>query len=186
MRIRPLCLMTACVALAAGAGCGYRAGFLIPPDVRSVHIEVAANETFWREATKTDNLDTGAALPAPRPAYPMVADLTEAIQREVMRRTPLKISHTSDADSVLSATITDVNLRARRRDGADNLVVGEVDLSVDFVWTDRRSGRVIAQRTGIRRPTEYYVRQGETFTTAARRSMDYIAEMIVEAMQEGF
>jgi len=172
--------------LLAGAGCGYRSGFLIPADVRSVHIEVAANETFWREAVKTDNLDTAEPLPAARPAYPMAADLTEALQREVVRRTPLRVRRAAQADSVLKATITDVKLRARRRDGADNVTVGEVDVVVDFTWTDRRNGRVIAQGSGLHWPTNYYLRQGETFTTAARRGMDYIAELIVEAMQEGF
>ena len=167
-------------------GCGYHAGFLIPAGVRTINVQVASNETFWREAVKVDNLDTAAPPAAPPPAYPMVVDLTERIKNEIVRRTPLKLAREKQADSILKTTITRVRNRVTSRDGADNVSAGKADIQVSFVWIDRRSGRVLAQESDVSRATTYRLRQRESFTTASRRSFDYVAEQIVEAMQEGF
>ena len=168
------------------AGCRYHAGFLIPADIKSVNVQVASNETFWREAVKEDNLNTAMARPQPRPAYPMIVALTEKIKNEIVRRTPLLVKREAEADSILKATITDVRNRVLTRDGQDNMTVGEAEVTVRFEWIDRRTGRILASTSGISRPTDYHLLQGESFTTAARSSYDYIAEQIIEAMQEGF
>jgi len=174
------------LAVLALAGCQYRAGFLMPTGVESVHVEVTANETFWREAAKTDNLDTAAPLAEPRPAFVMEAELTGRLKNEIVRRTPLRLSHESSADSVLRTTIVSVTPETRFRDSRDELLAQRVAVLVDFVWIDRRSGRVLAEGKGLTRPTDFVVDRGENFTTAARKNFDYIAEMIVERMQEGF
>lgn len=167
-------------------GCNYRAGFLIPADVKSVHVEVVANETFWHEAVKTDNVPTASPLPAPRPAYPMEVDLTERIKNEIVRRTRLKLTNREKADSVLRASISGVKPSVLMRDAADDVLAQRITIAVNFTWTDRRNGRVLAQRTGIARPTDYLAARKESFTTAARKSFGYVAEQIVEGMQEGF
>lgn len=168
------------------AGCGYRAGFLIPADIRSVNVQVASNKTFWREAVKVDNLDPDAPAAEPRPAYPMTVQLTERLKNEIVRRTPLKLRGENEADSVLETTISKVALGTIDRDAQDNVTAARVSIEVDFVWRDQRNGRILAQKTGITRPTYYYVKRRESLATAAHRSFDYIAEQIVEAMQEGF
>ena len=176
----------ACAALAALAGCRYRAGFLIPAGVESVHVEVVSNETFWKEAAKTDNLDTAVPLAAPRPAFTMELELTERIKNEIVRRTPLKLARAKNADSVLRAAIVDVKPRTRFTDGADALLAQRVTILVDFVWRDRRNGRVLAERKGVTRATDFVVGRGEGLTHAARKNFEHIAERIVESMQEGF
>ena len=167
-------------------GCRYQAGFLIPAGVESIHVEVAANETFWREAAKTDNLDTAVPLAEPRPAFTMEAELTERIKNEIVRRTPLRLAHKANADSVLRTTIVSVTPETRFRDSEDELLAQRVSILVDFVWIDRRSGRALAEGKGLTRATDFVVDRGENFTTAARKNFDYIAKMIVERMQEGF
>jgi len=173
------------LAPALWCGCGYRAGFLIPADVRSVHVRVATNRTWWREAVKVDNLSSGMQLPV-RPSYPMEVELSERLKNEIVRRTPLALAGEEDADSILTACITEVKPRVLMRDAADEVFAERVTIRVDFVWEDRRSGRVLARGTGLSRPTDFVVPRGETFTTAARKSFDYLAEQIVEKMQEGF
>lgn len=168
------------------AGCHYRAGSLIPADVHSVHVRVAANETFWREAVKTDNLPTASPLPGPRPAYTMEIGLTERIKNEIVRRTPLKLANQNEADSVLSVSITKVKPKVLLRDASDDVLSERVTIDVGFVWTDNRNGRVLAKAGRLNRPTDFLTARGESFTTAARKSFDYIAEMIVERMQERF
>lgn len=179
-------LVFAFLGSAALPGCGYRAGFLIPADIKSVHVEVVANETFWREAMKADNIGTRVQLPLPQPPYPMEVELTERIKNEIVRRTPLKLTSYEKADSVLKASITDVKPKVLIRDAADEVAAQTVTVKVDFAWKDRRNGRILAQGTGLSRPTDYIVGRGESLTTAARKGFDYIAEMIVERMQEGF
>ena len=49
-----------------------------------------------------------------------------------------------------------------------------------------KAGRVIAEGKGVARPTDFTVARGANFTSAARKSFDYIAERIVEQMQERF
>ena len=168
------------------AGCGYRAGFLIPSDIKSVHIRVADNEAYWREAKKTDNIDTALPQPGPLPAYTMESDLTDRIKDELLRATPLRVVDEDRADSILTATITAVQPRVLWRDANDDVLSGRVEIKVSFTWTERRSGRVLASGTGLSRATDYVVPRGESFTMAARRSFDFIARQIVERMQEGF
>ena len=177
------CLLAGAMLL---TGCGYHAGFLIPADVRSVHVRVAVNETFWREAVKTDHLETDQPLPAPRPAYTMEIDLTERLKNEIVRRTPLKIVSEDAADTVLSASITDVKPNVLLRDASDDVLAQRVTIRVDFAWTDRHTGRVLARGKGIARPTDSLTVRGEGLTSASRKSFDHIAERIVEQMQEGF
>jgi len=168
------------------SGCGYRAGFLIPTEIRSVHVRVAENQTFWREAIKTDNLDPSLPPAAPRPAHGMNLNLTERLKNEIVRRTPLKIMDEDQADSVLSASITGVKPVVLLRDASDNVLSQRVTIFVDFVWTDRRNGRILARGERIARPSDFVTARGESFTTASRKSFDYIAEQVVERMQEGF
>ncbi len=182
---KALCILAGS-ALALLHGCGYRAGFLIPADIGSVHVSVVRNETFWREAVKVDNLSPPALQTTSRPPFAMELDLTERLKNEIVRRTPLVLAGQEDADSILSTSITDVKPRVLVRDASDNVLAERVSITVGFVWKDRRSGRVLAQGSGLARPTDFLVPRGESLTTATRKSFDYVAEQIVERMQEEF
>jgi len=168
------------------AGCGYHSGFLIPADVHTVHIPVAGNDTFWHEAVKSDNLPGAGEPSSSRPAYTMELELTERIKNEVARRTPLKIVPEERADSILEVTIRKVEPLVLWRDVYNNVGSERLTISVDFTWRDRRTGRIHAEGKNISRPTVFTIARGETFTSAAHLSFDYIAGRIVEEMQEGF
>jgi hypothetical protein len=168
-------------------GCGYHSGFLIPADVNTIHVRVVGNDTFWHEAVKVDNLPGSGQPSSSRPAYTMELDLTERLKNEVVRRTPLRIAPEDRADSILEATIRRVEPSVLARDVNDDYAsVGLVTISADFTWRDRRTGRIHAEGKNIARPTTYTVARGETFASATRTSFDYIAERIVEQMQENF
>jgi hypothetical protein len=174
------------LALALNGCLGYRAGDLLPAGIDSVNVQVAGNETFWRTAEKVQNLAPAMVQPTPRPAGPMEVTLSERLAEEIVRRTALQLEDAATADSILETKITDVTHATLQRDGKDNLIRGRVEVAVSFVWRDRRTGRIIARADNVRRPTEYGLERHESFTTAARRSFDYVAERIVENMQEGF
>ena len=167
-------------------GCGYHSGFLIPADVHTVHIRVVGNDTFWHEAVKSDNLPGSGQPSSSRPAYTMELELTERIKNEVVRRTPLKIAPEERADSILEATIRKVEPGVLVRDVNNNVSSGRVTIIVDFTWRDRRTGRIHAEGKNIARPTDFVVTRGETLTSATRTSFDYIADQIIEQMQESF
>jgi len=168
-------------------GCGYRAGFLIPADVRTVHVAMTENRSVWREAWKTDNLSpTPAPAPEPRPSYSMETELAERIKSEVLRRTPLRMADASRADTILTTAITSVSVAVLVRDGQDRVTSERLTVALDFTWRDRRTGRILAEGKGLTRPTDFVSPQGETAATAIRRSFDYLAEMVVEQMQEPF
>ena len=168
------------------SGCGYRSGYLMPSDIETVAIRVTSNETFWREAVKEDNMESPMLAATPRPAFPMELDLSERIKDEIVRRTPLRLSSKDGADSVLTASITSVKPSVILRDASDGVLAERVTVSVDFVWRSVPDGRVIARMHGVSRPTDFLVARGENFTTATRKSFDYIAKLIVEQMQVGF
>jgi Lipopolysaccharide-assembly len=180
--------LTACLAsMLIIAGCaGYQVGTLIPADIESVNVMIVGNNTFWRFSEKVQNLSPTRTESSPRPAHPMTVTLTRRISEEIVRRTHLKLKNGETADSILEARILDVDHKTIQRDGKDNLTRGEMSIVVEFTWRDRRTGRVIASRGGISRATEYNLDQNESTTTAAGRSFYYIAERIVEGMQEGF
>ena len=184
---RAFALILALAALCgATAGCGYRTGFLIPDDVKTIHVAVVENRTFWKEAAKRDNIDPAMTVAETFPAQTMEVDLTARIRNEVVRRTPLKLAPRAEADSVLEAAIIAVVPKTLLRDARDELLVQRVTIQATFTWTDRRSGRALARQRVVSRPTEFNRDLGENFTTAARRSLDYVAERIVEGMQESF
>ena len=175
-----------CLLLCGLAGCGYRSGYLMPSDIETIAIRVTSNETFWREAVKEDNMESPMPAATPRPAFPMELDLSERIKDEIVRRTSLRLSSEDGADSVLTASITSVKPSVLLRDASDGVLAERVTVSVDFVWRSVPDGRVIARMHGVSRPTDFLVARGESFTTATRKSFDYIAELIVEQMQVGF
>ena len=175
-----------CFLLCGLSGCGYRSGYLIPGDIKTVAVRVASNETFWREAVKADNTESSMPAAASRPAFPMELDLSERIKNEIVRRTRLRLAGEDEADSILTASITHVKPSVLLRDASDDVLAERVTVSVDFVWQSIPDGRVIARMDGLSRPTDFLVARGESFTTATRKSFDSIAELIVEQMQVGF
>ena len=175
-----------CLLLCGLSGCGYRSGYLIPGDIKTIAVRVTSNETFWREAVKDDNMESPMPAAAPRPAFPMELDLSERIKNEIVRRTPLRLSSEDRADSVLITSITNVKPSVLLRDASDSVLAERVTVSVNFVWRTVPDGRVIAKMDGVSRPTDFLVARGESFTTATQKSFDYIAELIVEHMQVGF
>jgi hypothetical protein len=197
MKIRAVLVLALCLGLAAGCCIGYRAGFLIPADIHSVHVRMPENETFWREAIRRDNVevDTDSVVLAQsdtdsvvllQPSQTIEVDLAERLKNEIVRQTPLRLADEDRADSILKTTITRLEPSVLIRNPEDEVLSERVTVQVDFQWVERRSGRVIAAGSGIARPTDYNAARGENFTMATRKSFDFIARQIIELMREDF
>ena len=154
----------AAAALLSGCG-GYHMGSLVPSDIRTVHVEVFDNATFRRE------LELG---------------LTEAVQQEIRRRTHLRMADRATADSVLTGEIVDFRQRTEARGVEDEILTQDVTVFVDIRWTDRRTGRVLAEAAGLKRPVRLLCPRSETVRGGAFESFRFLAEIIVDQMEGGW
>lgn len=151
--------------LALSTGCGYRSGTLIPPDVRTVHVEMFDNETFRHE---------------------MEIPLSRAIKEEIARRTNLRIVPRQRADTVLSGAIRRVDAPVTAYDQADEIAIQRVAVQVRFEWRRRATGEVIASADALAESVRLLAARGETQATAAEDAFRDLARAIVERMQEDF
>ncbi len=158
------------VVLALLAGCssdpskGYSFASTYPAGVQTVVVPVFENVTF----------------------YPgLEVQLTEAVMKELQARSGLKVVRASSADSRLSGTITDAQLRRLTLDKTTGLVQEQAfQVTVDFEWRDVRSGRVIMSRRNFAaadtfvpaRPTGERIEVGEA-GAVQRLARDIVAEM---------
>lgn len=124
------------MALAAGlgllAGCssdpsrGYSMSSAHSGAIRSVAVPVFRNDTYTKA---------------------MEVELTEAIISEIRRSTPWTVTNTDGADAVLRGTIRTSDMRPMSIGRETGLVEQlAVHLSVDFDFTDNRSGKSIVSR----------------------------------------
>lgn len=77
--------------------------------------------------------------------------LTDAIVKEILRVTPWAVASGASADATLKGSITGARLRKLNTDNTSGFVSEQaVDLRVDFVWVDNRSGETILARRDFR------------------------------------
>jgi len=142
-------------------GCGYSTKSLINRDISSIHIPVFENDTFRR------GIEFG---------------LTKAVKDEIMSKTNLRIASKDNADTILHGTVTDFTERIITHGFRDSIVEAEMTLFVDIQLVDRRTGRVLVHKKGIRQATGYIVRRGETLESASAEGVVDLAETIVNLL----
>ena len=143
---------------------GYSFSSTYPAGVQTVVVPVFENLTF----------------------YPgLEVQVTEAVMKELQSRSGLKVVKASSADSRLSGTITDAQLRRLTLDKTTGLVQEQAfQVTVDFEWRDVRSGRVIMSRRNFAaadtfvpaRPTGERIEVGQA-GAVQRLAKDIVAEM---------
>jgi hypothetical protein len=74
-------------------------------------------------------------------------ELTDAIVKEIQRSTPWRVTRDENANASLTGTLTDQKLR-RLSTGRESGLVQEVmvQLTVDFDFKDRRTGKTLVSR----------------------------------------
>lgn len=154
-----------------GAGCasdpirGYAFSSARPSGVRTVHVPIFRNDTYFRG---------------------LEIELTDAVVKEIQRSTPWRVVGRDEADTTLSGAITRAELRTlsiARETGLSQEVA--VVLAVDFDWTDRRSGRALANRRDFR-ASEAFVPAlgvGERLGVGEQATIDEMAKAIVAELR---
>ncbi len=174
LRARACLVAWGCVALAALPRCAAdpREGYSFSPtfdtQVRTVAVPVFENTTY----------DTD-----------IEADLTRAIVDEILLRTPWRIGQPSRADTTLTGSIRESDLGALsiRRQGG--LVQEQAYfLTIDYRWTDNRSGDLLASRQGLRATSSFVPATGvgEQIAVGRERAIRELATEIVSTMRSAW
>ncbi|WP_149495683.1 LptE family protein [Roseiconus lacunae] len=170
----------ALVAIALGVmwmtlstGCAtYRFGAdaLYPVGIQTIHIPVVRNETFRPELGK---------------------QLTEALVREVQRRTPYKVVSNPAADSVLSCTIVSQSKTVLTESLSDDPRALDTAVTVHANWTSR-NGQPLMQNsvaaeagdlTGFSQNARFVPEAGQSIDTANLQAIEQLAGRIVSQME---
>lgn len=165
-----LCAIAAtCLAsCAADPSRGYSFSSSFDDDVRTVHVEMFDNSTFFH----------GAEI-----------DLTEAIIKRIQSTTPWVVTSPENADTILSGAITDATLLMTMRGRRSGLVDEQgYQLTIQFEWRDARTSRVLASRSNFR-TTETFVparAAGEPIEVGRRGAADDLARHIVAEMRSNW
>src|SRR6185295_3953833 len=115
-----------------GAGCssdpnrGYAFGASRSQASRTVAVPVFENQTFY---------------------HGLEAQLTDAIIKEIQRRTPWVVTPASAAQTTLSGTITNASLRTLSISAKTGIVEEQaVELTLDFTWRDASGNTLVARK----------------------------------------
>lgn len=155
-----LALLGLLVSLAPG--CGYSAGYRVPPGVRSIAVPVFNNATF----------------PLRREVE---LDLTSALRKEILTRTTLRLAEASEADLAVFGTILELRERLVAEGRADQKTESSISIEVDLIVEDYLSSRQWREKVSVREPLSVQI--GETFDVARSRAIGNLAEKILEQIE---
>lgn len=171
--VRLLIALFALLAMLLVPGCtlfGYTAGSPNIPNVRTVHVPVFQMEGFRRDVEYL---------------------LTEAVQKEIKTRTPYRISDPQTADTILSGNILRVRKDVLGETQFDDPRELQLNLGVEVIWVDQRSGQVLSRRTITLGPdfrqqlaqSEFAPEVGHSMATAMHDAVTNLAKQIVDSME---
>ena len=118
------------MALLSSSGCAaYRFGSasMFRPGIRTVHVPVIRNDTFRH--------DLGVRL-------------TEAVIREIERRTPYKVTGDPNADSTLNCRVIDESKRVLSETATDDPRALDAAIAVQATWISR-GGELLMQNSVV-------------------------------------
>ncbi len=175
---RPVLAAIACaLAITIPAGCaGYRVGnnTLYAPNVRTVYVPMVQSESF----RTTPGVDLGERL-------------TEAICKEIEKRTPFKVVGDPNADSVLTTRIVADTKRMVVESPTDQSRQVEMNMQALVTWADR-GGSVLASGNVPMPAASVDVGQaamlvpefGRSVVTTQQEAIVKMAQQIVGLMEE--
>jgi len=156
--------LTGCAGLHVGQQSLYR------PEIRTIYVPVFESESF-------------------RPN--LGERLTEAVVKEIELKTPYKVVHNPNADSVLRGRIVLENKRVQAENAFDEPRSIGTDLEVEVNWYDRQGGLILRNASFSYSPVAFSVTQsanlipeaGQSLATAHQQSIAALAKQIVEQME---
>lgn len=155
-------------------GCGYNQVGDDPPgsyqwrslyreDVRSVAVPIFTNKTFRRGVEFA---------------------LTKAVVTQIESKSPYKVVPRERADTILEGQIVDIRLQNLSND--TNTAIPQEQLyilTVDFIWKDLRTGRILVERKNFTQTATFYPTLGEGEFVGSQQNVEKLALGIVQEMQ---
>ena len=156
------------------AGCGYSrvgdepvSGYqwhsLYREDVKTVAVPIFQNKAYTRGVEFS---------------------LTKAVVNQLEAHSPYKVVPRERADTILEGEISAVSIDTVSRDS--NTAVPQEQLfvvTVDFVWKDLRTGRILVERRNFEQTSTYYPTLGEDRFIGNQQAVEHLALAIVQELQ---
>lgn len=167
-----LCGYSLCL-LPFSTGCAtYQIGnaSLYPAGIKTVYVPIFKSTSFRRN---------------------MGEQLTEAVVKEIQKRTPYKVVSDPTADSVLSGCITQESKRVLVSVLSGDAREVQAAVTVQVSWVDRK-GRMLRDNKSIPLPSEIaevtatgdvVAEVGQSLTTAQQEALGRLAKQIVDMME---
>lgn len=157
------------------AGCGYhqtndnttQRGYvwhsLYREDIRTVAVPIFTNKDFHRG---------------------IEFQLTKAVVTQMELQTPYKVVDRDKADTILEGEITTVRSNPLSLDHTTELPQEELmTVTVNFIWKDLRSGKILVDRKGFTQSTTYYPTLGESSYIGSQTNAEKLGLAIVQQLQ---
>lgn len=167
-----IALLWAAAILPAGCASDSRKGYsfesTFPANVQTVEVPVFENYTF---------------------SSGIEAEITEAVVKEIQRATPMRVSQGGSADTRLTGVVTGVEMRRMTLDRTTGLVQElAVQVTVDFAWIDKRSGRTLTERRAFTASDTFVASRpaGERLEVGQRAAVQRLARDIVSEMRSAW
>jgi hypothetical protein len=166
-----ICLLLAC------CGCGYSqsnkydqptsGGYnwhsLYRQDIQSVAVPIFTNKSFFQGAEFS---------------------LTKAVVNHIEANTPYKVVNRERADTILEGEIVSVQKSTVSRDRRTALPQDQLmTITVNFLWKDLRSGKILVQRKTFDQASTYYPTLGEGEFDGSQQAVEKLAIAIVQELQ---
>lgn len=143
---------------------------LYPAHIRTVHVPIFQSDSYRRGLGEW---------------------LTEAVVKEIERRTPYKVVGPDQADSILQGRIVADNKNVLFENQLDEPRQLEVGLQVEITWTDAAGGTVLdcatipapALAAQITQTATFIPEAGQSITTAQQEAIRDLARQIVNQME---
>lgn len=166
-----LCKIFAIGLSLTAAGCGYQGGdpggysqtTLFRQDVRTVAVPIFESKSFHR----------GVEF-----------QLTKAIVQQIETTTPYKVVDAERADTVLEGQVVEVALSNISSDSRAAIPQEQLyKVTVNFVWKDLRSGKILVDRRNFEQTSTFYPTLGEGRFVGSQQATEQLARGIVQELQ---
>jgi hypothetical protein len=157
----------------ASVGCAtyqFGSASMFRPGIRTVHVPVVRNDTFRH--------DLGVRL-------------SEALVREIERRTPYKVTGDPNADSTLSCRVVNESKRVLTETTTDDPRALDAEIAVQATWTSR-GGELLMQNSVVPgellaidfgQAARFVPEAGQSIDSATQAAIEDLADRIVSQME---
>lgn len=165
-----LALVLCCALLTGCAGYNFGSQSMFRPDIRTIHIPIAKNDSFRH--------DVGVRL-------------TEALIRKIQDRTPYIVTSDPNADSVLTCRFGGDSKQVLTETATDEVRALDMIVSVDASWIGRR-GEVLMENRILpegnlslifSQEARVVPEAGQSIETELQNAIEDLADRIVSQME---